>query len=161
MLVHRLVGLACVVGSVIYFSIGAAEAQNPVAISGVTVVPTGTITPADPVSLDVFLTSGSASIQLYSPTQVQIVGNDIAVDVYAMAGLLAIPDARNEIVALGTFGPGTYTFQVRQNGPTFAPPIVFGGFQVVPEPISAGLAAIAIATGAMARFDRRKDRRCG
>jgi hypothetical protein len=128
--------------------VAAADAQNPVSISGVSVLPDGLITPLDPVSLDVFLTSSSAAIELYQPTEVHFndASHNFAVDVFAQSGLLAILDQRHELVSLGTLSPGMYFYHVRQNGPTQGFPSVSGEFQVVPEPASAALLIIAVWT---------------
>ena len=144
MSIRRLVQRACTAMSFLLLPATVSLAQNPVSIDSVTVLPAGIITPVDPVSLDVFLVSGSAPIQLFSPTEVMIAGNEIRVDVFASSGLLTVLDARHEFVPLGTFMPGTYSYEVHQNGPTMDPGIVTGSFQVIPEPTALTLAAVGL-----------------
>jgi hypothetical protein len=110
------------------------QTGNPVELASVTRLPAGTLTPSTSISLDAFLTSGSAPIQLYQPTQVQVLGTQVNVDIFAESGLLAILDQRHEIASVGMLPAGFYNYRVTQNGPHFGNPTINGSFQVVPEP---------------------------
>ena len=131
-----------------------AQMWNLVDIAGVDVDPIGVITPDDSVALNVHLVSGSAPIALFEPTEVVIDNNDIFVDIYAGSGLLAMLDSMVETVPLGTFEPGTYYYEVTQQGPTHDPTPVAGSFSVVPEPAALSLLAL----GGLAALRRRRTR---
>ena len=130
---------------VVSTDVATAQFGSDVHISSAAVDPTGIITPADFVSLNVFLESGYAEIELFSPTQVQTIGNDIVVDIFAESGMLTILDFDLETVQLGSFPPGTYSYLVTQRGPSmFGQAQVSGTFQVVPEPASAILGFVGL-----------------
>ena len=136
--------------------IGSAFAQlgSPVDVLSVMVFPADPITPADAVQLDVLLGSGSSEIELFQPTEVQIIGHTIQVDFFAQSGKLATPDLLVETVPLGTLLPGSYAYEVVQRGPNLGQSTITGGFVVVPEPSSWILCVIGIA--AFISQDRRK-----
>lgn len=134
------------VSSVILIPASPAFAQflpNPVHIGDVMVVPDGIITPVDEVSLDVRLVSGNSPIGLIQPTQVQVTGNEIFVDLFAGSGFLRVPATEREIVPLGTFGRGTYFYEVTQNSPGIFQSPTSGAFHVVPEPSTVALIVVA------------------
>ena len=81
-------------------------------IDSVTVLPSGTITADDPVTLEVRITTPSAPASLYKPTELVVIGNEIFVDIFPDAGPLLVLDSLLETVALGTFQPGTYEYTV-------------------------------------------------
>ena len=144
-------GLATVV-----VPIGSAFAQlgNPVDLFSLTVLPSDPITSSDFVQLDVLLASGSSEIELFQPTEVQIIGQNIQVDIFAESGLLATPDLLVETVPLGTLLPGSYVYEVVQRGPNLGQSTITGGFVIVPEPSCWILCVIAIA--AFIGQDRQK-----
>lgn len=84
-------------------------------IDSVTVLPSGTITPDDPVTLEVRITTPSTPASLYQPAEVVVIGNEIFVDIFPDAGPALALDSLLETVVLGTFQPGTYEYTVVLN----------------------------------------------
>lgn len=81
-------------------------------IDGVIVRPDGTITPNDPVSLEILITTPSSPAFLTQATEVVVTANDISVDIFADSGELQALDSLLETVDLGTFQPGAYDYTI-------------------------------------------------
>ncbi len=81
-------------------------------IDGVHVSPPDPIHPGDPVSLEITIRTPTSPAFLTQPTDVEGLGNSIFVDVYASAGQQRAIDELTEVVDLGRFSPGTYTYTV-------------------------------------------------
>lgn len=81
-------------------------------IDDVIVLPSGTITPDDPVTLEVHITTPSSSAFLYRPTEIVVVGGEISIEIFPDSGALGALDYIVEAVSLGTFQPGTYHYTV-------------------------------------------------
>jgi probable HAF family extracellular repeat protein len=79
--------------------------------------PTGAITSTDPISLELFLSTNCSGRPLAQPTQLSIVGNTIAIDVYPAAVGICFPGGggMTDLVELGSLPPGEYTYQVTQH----------------------------------------------
>ncbi len=84
-------------------------------IDNVIVRPTGHILAGDLVSLEIDIFTPTSPGHLAQPTQVEIVGNQITVDIYADGGSLDAPDSFEETVNLGPLLAGTYSYEVRQH----------------------------------------------
>jgi hypothetical protein len=120
--------------------VAVAQSGNSVSITGATVDPAGLISPSSLIRINVMLNSGYSQIQIFRPTEVQIIDRSVTVDIYADSGLLNVPDSLVEAVPLGTLKRGTYDYHITQRGPTLdGLSTVSGSFLVVPEPSVFGL----------------------
>jgi hypothetical protein len=152
-------GLVLLLGAAILGPVRPVAAQFPVRphIESVMVQPAGILTPADSIELEVTLVAGLGP-ELYQPTAVQKVGNDISVNIFARLGnLVPLPPAQFvgllETVPLGTLRPGVYSYSVEwllPSSPFPPPPMARGSFEVIPEPstmvmILAGVASLLLA----------------
>ena len=81
-------------------------------IDGVHVSPADPIHPGDPVSLEITIRTPTSPAFLTQPTDVEVVGHSIFVDVYASSGRKRAIDKLTEVVDLGRFSPGTYPYTV-------------------------------------------------
>jgi probable HAF family extracellular repeat protein len=81
----------------------------------IVVQPTGRITSDVPVALEIDFKTPSSPGHLTQPTQFEITGNQIVVDVYPEGGPSDAPDWFEETVNLGLLPAGTYAYQVRQH----------------------------------------------
>lgn len=79
-------------------------------IDDVTVLPTGTITPSDPVSIEFSISTPSEPPSLYQPTEVHIAGHNISVDLFVDSGSFQMIGTLTEIVDLGELSSGNYTY---------------------------------------------------
>lgn len=89
--------------------------SNPVvafSIDGVTVLPVGPIAPDDSVTLEVLITTPGSPASLYEPTELDVVGNEIVVDIFPDCGPDPALDSLLENVDLGTFPTGIYHYTI-------------------------------------------------
>ena len=81
-------------------------------IESATVLPTGTISSEDSVSLDVLIMTPTVSTWLYQPTQVTASSSEIIVDIYPDSGQLQTIGYLEVSVPIGTFQPGTHAYTI-------------------------------------------------
>lgn len=82
----------------------------------VIVLPTGTVTTEDPITLEIHINTSMSPAVLLQPTEVTIKGNDIFVELFADdLAELSFPSSLIENVELGTLEAGTYAFEIHQN----------------------------------------------
>jgi hypothetical protein len=108
-------------------------AAGGISIDSVTVLPTGPITPQDPVMIEVVVYSTTVPVFPFQPTEVHETENEIAVDIYLDAGDGDAITYVTETVDLGILQPGSYSFSVTLlPGPnTFGGGVSYGSFQVM------------------------------
>ncbi|MCH7872778.1 MAG: BPTI/Kunitz domain-containing protein [Planctomycetes bacterium] len=102
-----------------------------------TVLPDGTITPNDPVSLEILITTRGAPAHLTQATEVVVAANDISVDIFVNSGPATVLDSLLETVELGTFEPGVYVYTIVLHPPfeyDWATLTVTGSFRVTCAP---------------------------
>jgi hypothetical protein len=81
-------------------------------IDDVRVSPPDPIHPGDPVSLETTIRTPTSPAFLTQPTDVEVVGNSIFIDVHVSSGPQRAIDELTEVVDLGRFSPGTYPYTV-------------------------------------------------
>ena len=142
----------------------AEPALGGISIDSVAVLPTGPITPQDPVMIEVVVFSATVPAFLFRPTEVHEAENKIAVDIFVDAGDGDAITFLTETVNLGILQPGSYSFSVTLiPGPnTFGGGVSNGGFQVinpVPSVSNSGLVVmifLVLAVGAAVLTQRRR-----
>jgi hypothetical protein len=95
-----------------FFAPVPAHARPLFQIDDVHVSPPDPIHPGDPVSLETTIRTPTSPAFLTQPTDVEVVGNSIFVDVYVSSGHQRAIDEVTEVVDLGRFSPGTYPYTV-------------------------------------------------
>ncbi len=127
-----------------FFAPVRAHAKPLFRIDAVHVSPPDPIHPGDPVSLEITIRTPTSPAFLTQPTDVEVVGNSIFVDVYVSAGHHRAIDKLTEVGDLGRFSPGTYAYTVtlipefdanfvRQMG------VVTGHFTILPRSANEGV----------------------
>lgn len=100
-------------GLVVFFAaLILSSSASGFSIDSVTVLPDGTITPNDQVSLGILITTPTTPAFLTQATEVVVAANDISVDIFADSGPLQALDSLLETVDLGTFQPGAYVYTI-------------------------------------------------
>ena len=97
---------------VILFVPPSADTVLAYSIEQVTVLPAGTITSNDPVTLEVLIVTPQSPPHLYQPTEVVVTGTDIRVDIFPDSEPFDQIDYLTETVALGTLEPGIYRYTI-------------------------------------------------
>lgn len=115
-----------------------AQELSAASIQAIRVLPTCAINPQDRVLLELFLCFGSTPPYLSRPTEIEVVGDQILIDLYATSGaLLAISYAKTTI-ELGSYPPGTYSYIIREHDENVGGPKVVqeytGTFEVSSKP---------------------------
>jgi hypothetical protein len=90
----------------------AKPAAGGISIDSITVLPTGPITPQDPVAIEVVVYSTTVPVFSFQPTEVYESENEIAVDIFLDAGDGDAITWVTETVDLGLFQPGSHSFLV-------------------------------------------------
>lgn len=119
-----------------------ASSLNAGWIDRVTVLPSCAITPADQVTLEVFVITGNSSAFSYQPTEVALIGNQVFVDMFVDSGMLTEVDSLLETVNLGRLEPGAYEYTVVVHYPNADPgnlSTTTGNFTVARRPCVAAV----------------------
>ncbi len=125
-------------GLVVFFAaLILSSSASGFAIDSVTVLPDGTITPNDPVSLGILITTVKTPAFLTQATEVVVAANDISVDIFAETGPAQALDSLLETVDLGMFAPGAYVYTIVLHPPLksgWGTATVTGSFRVTCAP---------------------------